>query len=123
MSVRVVDHINIATEKLQETRDFFVDVLGLQEGFRPPFDFPGYWLYAGERAIVHMQTADRAVRPSKESALNHFAFEVDDLDSLLARLDQHGVRYRAVDVPGTKIRQAFLEDPNGVRVELNYRPA
>jgi catechol 2,3-dioxygenase-like lactoylglutathione lyase family enzyme len=123
MAIRIVDHINIATEKLEETKAFFVEVLGLTEGWRPPFDFPGYWLYAGERAIVHMQAADRAVRPSKESALNHFAFDVDDLDSLLARLDTKGVRYRAVDVPGTTIRQAFLEDPNGVRVELNYRPA
>jgi catechol 2,3-dioxygenase-like lactoylglutathione lyase family enzyme len=123
MAIRLVDHINIATDKLEETRDFFVEVLGLKEGWRPPFDFAGYWLYAGERAIVHMQAADRPVVPSKDSALNHFAFDVDGLDDILAKLDARGVRYRAMAVPGTSIRQAFLEDPNGVRVELNYRPA
>jgi catechol 2,3-dioxygenase-like lactoylglutathione lyase family enzyme len=123
MSIRLVDHINIATPKLKETRDFFVEVLGLREGWRPPFEFEGYWLYAGERPVVHMQVANGPVGPSSASALNHFAFDVDDLDTLLARLDAHGVPYRAVDVPATRTRQAFLQDPNGVRLELNYRPA
>lgn len=122
MTIRLVDHINIATPKLEETKDFFCDVLGLTVGWRPPFDFPGYWLYAGDRAIVHMQVADRQVGASTESALNHFAFDVEDIDILLARLDAAGIKYREVGVPGTQIRQAFLLDPNGVRVELNHRP-
>lgn len=122
MTIRLVDHVNIATERLEETKDFFVEVLGLKVGWRPPFAFDGYWLYAGERAIVHMQTAPRPVGPSADSALNHFAFDVDDLDRLLARLDPRGIPYRAVGVPGTDIRQAFLLDPNGVRVELNHKP-
>ena len=122
MSIRLVDHINIATPRLEETRAFFVDVLGLTEGYRPDFAFPGYWLYAGERAVVHLQVSDGPVGPSRSSALNHFAFDVADLDALAARLDAHGVAYRAVTVPGTEIRQAFFEDPNGVRVELNQSP-
>ncbi|MET0274655.1 MAG: VOC family protein [Phenylobacterium sp.] len=122
MPIRTIDHVNIATERLEETRAFYVEVLGLIEGYRPPFDFDGYWLYAGDRAIVHMQTADRPVLPSQASALNHFAFDVDALDPILAELDRRAIPYRAIDVPGTKIRQAFLQDPNGVRVELNCRP-
>jgi catechol 2,3-dioxygenase-like lactoylglutathione lyase family enzyme len=122
MTIRTIDHINIATERLEETRAFFVDVLGLVEGYRPEFDFPGYWLYAGDRAIVHMQQSRGAVGPSAASALNHFAFDVADFDAMVARLEQHGVAYRAVTVPGTAIRQAFLQDPNGVRLELNHRP-
>lgn len=119
MTIRAVDHINIATQKLEETRAFFVDVLGLAEGYRPPFDFPGYWLYAGDRPLVHMQLARDAVSASKLSALNHFAFAVSDLDALIGRMEAHGVRYRVATVPGTPFRQAFVDDPNGVRVELN----
>ena len=122
MSIRTIDHVNIATQRLEATRAFYVEVMGLTEGFRPPFEFPGYWLYAGERAIVHMQEANGPVGPSQASALNHFAFDVDALDPILAELDKRGIAYRAVDVPETRIRQAFLQDPNGVRVELNYRP-
>ena len=67
--IRLIDHVNIATEKLQETRDFFVEVLGLEEGWRPEaFGFQGHWLYAGGRPIVHLQQAKGPVVTSRESA-------------------------------------------------------
>jgi catechol 2,3-dioxygenase-like lactoylglutathione lyase family enzyme len=119
--IRVIDHINIATEKLAQTRDFFVEVLGFEEGPRPDFGVPGYWLYAGGRAIVHLQLARGPVSASRESALNHAAFEVSDLDALAARLDKRGVAYRMNQSPGAPVRQIFLEDPNGVLLELNSR--
>lgn len=117
--IRLIDHLNIATEKLQETRDFFVEVLGLEEGPRPDFGFEGYWLYAGGRPIVHLQRAPGPTGPSNVSALNHAAFEVGDLDAMAARLDARGVSYRRIEVPGGAVRQLFLEDPNGVMLELN----
>lgn len=117
--IRLIDHINITTQKLAETRDFFVDVLGLQDGPRPDFGFPGHWLYAGGRAIVHLQLSREPVSASSTSALNHAAFEVADIDALAARLTQRGIAYRMTQVPGASVRQIFLEDPNGVRVELN----
>jgi catechol 2,3-dioxygenase-like lactoylglutathione lyase family enzyme len=119
MTIRAIDHINIATTRLQETRDFYVDVLGLTEGERPPFDFAGHWLYAEGFPIVHMQLSPRDVSPSSHSGLNHAAFQVADLDAVIARLETAGVRYDVFSVPGTKIRQAFFLDPNGVRLELN----
>lgn len=119
MTIRAIDHINIATTRLQETRDFYVDVLGLTEGDRPPFDFPGHWLYAEGFPIVHMQLSPRDVEPSKVSGLNHAAFQVADLDAVIGRLKAAGVGYDVFNVPGTAIRQAFFLDPNGVRLELN----
>ncbi len=117
--IRQIDHINIATEKLAETRDFFVEALGLEEGPRPDFGIQGHWLYADGRAIVHLQLARGPVSASRGSALNHTAFEVGDLDALAARLDQRGVAYQIFQRPGSPVRQMFLEDPNGVLVELN----
>jgi catechol 2,3-dioxygenase-like lactoylglutathione lyase family enzyme len=118
--IRAIDHINIATERLTETRDFFVDALGFEEGPRPEVaGFPGYWLYAGGRAIVHLQLAKGPVSASRGSALNHAAFEVSDLDAHAARLDRCGVSYRMIELPGAPVRQIFLQDPNGVLVELN----
>ena len=37
-----------------------------------------------------------------------------------ARLDGLGVAYREIGVPDAPIRQLFLNDPNGVTIELNY---
>jgi catechol 2,3-dioxygenase-like lactoylglutathione lyase family enzyme len=118
MTIKMIDHVNIVTERLEETRAFFVDVLGLAVGPRPPFAVEGYWLYAGAKAVVHMQRAPAPVCPSEASALNHFAFAVEAFDPMIERLKRHGVTHRIVTVPGTTIRQVFFHDPNSVRVEI-----
>lgn len=123
MQLRAIDHINIATQDLPATRDFFMTVLGLTEGFRPDFDFPGHWLYAGDHALVHLVGTSEPVTPSKGCALDHFAFEIADYDVMVNTLEAHGIKYSPIAVPGTPIRQLFLRDPNGVQVELNWRPS
>ena len=117
-----LDHINISTDKLAQTREFFISVLGLSDGWRPDFGVPGCWLYSGDRAIVHLVQRDGARTPSRQGALDHFAFAIDDFDATAAKLKAHGVAYQAFDVPGSKVRQMFIEDLNGVTIELNYRP-
>ncbi len=117
--IRSVDHINIATEKLADTRDFFVDVLGFSDGLRPDSDVPGHWLYAGGRPIVHLRLANGPVAPSRGSALDHAAFAVSDLEALAKRLDKHRVEYHRIDMAGSPVRQLFLHDPNGVMLEFN----
>jgi catechol 2,3-dioxygenase-like lactoylglutathione lyase family enzyme len=120
MTIRGINHINIGTDRLAETKGFFCDLLGLAEGWRPNFAFPGAWLYAGETAVVHLVELTTGKRPSSEAALDHFAFEIDDYDGTLKRVKSAGVDHRAVDIPGSAIRQIFLKDPNGVNIELNY---
>lgn len=122
MIVRGLDHINIGTDKLAETVAFFRDVLGLKEGWRPDFPFAGAWLYAGDTAVVHLVQLPAAKLPSREATLDHFALRIDDYDATLAALERAGVKYQQVDIPRTEIRQINVRDPNGVTVELNYRP-
>ena len=114
-----IDHANISTVKLAETRAFFVDILGLKEGPRPDFPFAGAWLYAGDRAIVHI--VERAAARTPDGAIDHFSLAVSDFDAALARLDAADVPYIAQDIPDGFGRQAFLKDPNGVTVELTWR--
>jgi catechol 2,3-dioxygenase-like lactoylglutathione lyase family enzyme len=123
MAIRGVDHINIGTNTLEETVAFFRDAIGLERGWRPDFPFGGAWLYAGETAVVHLVDLPEAKLPSSQAALDHFALRIDDYDAAITRLDAAGVRYRAVDIGGTEIRQINVRDPNGVNIELNYRPS
>jgi catechol 2,3-dioxygenase-like lactoylglutathione lyase family enzyme len=122
MTIRGIDHINIGTDRLDETVAFFRDILGLKVGWRPDFGFPGAWLYAGDTAVVHLVQLSAAKLPSREAALDHFAFRIEDYDGILARLKAAGVRYQAVDIPNTQVRQINIRDPNGANIELNYRP-
>ena len=121
MAIQGIDHINISTDRLEETCAFFKTVLGLTDGFRPAFPFGGAWLYQGDQAVVHIIEKDRAMVPSGQASLDHFAFAIDDYEEMEARLQTNGIEYRPLQTPGTSIRQMFLQDPNGVNIELNWK--
>jgi catechol 2,3-dioxygenase-like lactoylglutathione lyase family enzyme len=62
MPVNCLHHITVKTDNLEATRDFYRDILGLEVGFRPDLNFPGYWLYCGDVPVVHLvprQNCDR----------------------------------------------------------------
>ena len=119
--IRALDHVNIRTADLAATKALFVDVLGLEEGWRPPFPFPGAWLYAGDKDVVHLVQVDQPAAASDSSSLDHFAFDIADYDAALARVEKTGLRFRATTTPGTSVRQIFVRDPNGVTIELNCK--
>ena len=121
MTVRQLDHINITTNKLAETRQFFLDVLELEEGARPDFPFPGHWLYADGRAIVHRVGTDGDRVHGPEASLDHFALEATGYDETLARLKDLSVEVFANDIEELGLRQLFFNDPNGVTIELDFR--
>ncbi|MBL8773446.1 MAG: VOC family protein [Phenylobacterium sp.] len=116
-----LDHVNIRTADLAATRAFLVDVLGLVEGWRPPFPFPGAWLYAGDKDVVHLVEVDAPAAESAGSSLDHFAFDISDYDDAFARVQRSGRKFRAVETPGTTVRQIFVRDPTGVTIELNWK--
>ena len=125
MKVARLNHINIRTMKMEETKDFYVEKLGLEVGFRPPFDEHGYWLYAGDVAIVHLSYS-RAGEPPRTHAgsmgdgLDHIGLDAEGFDDMLDHLRRTGTRYNKRLVGGGTIAQIFFHDPNGVLVELAY---
>jgi catechol 2,3-dioxygenase-like lactoylglutathione lyase family enzyme len=119
MDVLKLDHAAINTDRLEETRTFFEEVLGLRAGPRPAFKFPGYWLYAGDRDVVHLVETEAARTPSKAATINHFALRVADIEAAAADLQRRGVPFEREDTPGGELCQLYLTDPNGVRIELN----
>jgi catechol 2,3-dioxygenase-like lactoylglutathione lyase family enzyme len=114
-----IDHATIVTDKLDETRDFFIAALGLEVGYRPDFGAPGVWLYGAGRPILHLGVRSEA--PPAQGAIDHFSFGTDDLDAALARLDSVGVKYRRQPFPDGSGAQAFCRDPNGVLIEITQR--
>jgi catechol 2,3-dioxygenase-like lactoylglutathione lyase family enzyme len=119
--IRALDHVNIRTADLAATKAMFVDVLGLTEGWRPPFPFPGAWLYAGEKDVVHLVAVDQPAAASDGSALDHFAFDITDYDDALKRVRATGLKVFETTVPGSSVKQIFVRDLNGVTIELNWK--
>lgn len=57
-----LQHFTIEPQDLEKTKAFYCDVLGLENGDRPPLDFPGYWLYSGGQAAVQFNGHPQATR-------------------------------------------------------------
>jgi catechol 2,3-dioxygenase-like lactoylglutathione lyase family enzyme len=122
VAITGLDHINIRTTELEKTRAFFTDVLELTVGWRPDFPFGGAWLYAGDKDVVHLVEVSHAGGASRGSALDHFAFAIDDYEDAERRLKAAGLTYEPLVSPNGGIRQMFVTELNGVTIELNCRP-
>jgi catechol 2,3-dioxygenase-like lactoylglutathione lyase family enzyme len=122
-----LNHINIRATSLEETRDFYAEVLGLEDGFRPPFPNPGYWMYAGDMAIIHISPLEPDSPPRTNpdgmgKGLDHFAMWGSGLTKQLEALEKHGVAYTKRLAGGGIVIQVFFNDPNGVQIELGFNP-
>jgi catechol-2,3-dioxygenase len=123
MPALALNHYNIRAGQplIGRVRDFYVDVIGLAEGWRPPFDFPGHWLYAGESAVLHLvETSAAQSTPPPAGTLDHVAFTCTGIAAFEQKLREHGLDYRKAGVPGTGLQQLFVQDPAGNGVELNF---
>jgi catechol 2,3-dioxygenase-like lactoylglutathione lyase family enzyme len=52
---------------------------------------------------------------------SHVAFACRDYDAVRAKLGRHGLEMSFNDVPQIGLRQIFVNDPNGITLELNFR--
>jgi len=121
MPATAMNHFTILTDDVPRTVRFYRDLLGLREGPRPPFDFPGAWLYATDEPILHViggQSSDKL----KAGVIDHMAFSAKDLSDTLARLTAHNIEHTCRKQPGSGTWQVFFFDPNGARVELDFAP-
>ena len=134
MPLKQLDHYSIRTLELDETRDFYVDVLGFSVGDRPDFDFPGYWLYIDGHAVVHLVGVDKDNPQGLvdylgeididllggSGSVDHIAFVATDPKQLKAHLEKKSIPYREREVPSMNLYQIFVDDPNQISVEMNY---
>jgi catechol 2,3-dioxygenase-like lactoylglutathione lyase family enzyme len=50
--------------------------------------------------------------------VDHLAFAAVDCDAVKSRLVSRGLSFSESHVPGARLTQFFLHDPNGVKVEI-----
>src|SRR5690348_1085853 len=121
MALEALEHYTINCTNLEATRDFYRDVLGLTDGFRPKLPFKGYWLYAGEVPVVHLLGPDgvlpenRGADPGGDTgSLDHIAFRGKDAPATIAKLKAHGFKFRENQIREINLHQVFVKDPNGI---------
>lgn len=114
-----IDHYTIRAGDIQATVRFYVDILGLRDGARPPFASAGAWLYGGDAPIVHLVGADGDIAAGT-GPIDHIAFSAHDYDGFTKRLRELKIPHDLAQVPDRALRQIFLTDPNGIKVELTF---
>ncbi len=121
MTILGLEHYNVLTNDLAGTVAFYREVLGMDAGDRPSFGFPGAWVYAGGRAVLHL-VGDPDSPPPGTGSIDHIALEASGYDDVLAVVRTRGLAHRTGDYrPAMNLRQIFIHDPNGVQLELNFR--
>jgi catechol 2,3-dioxygenase-like lactoylglutathione lyase family enzyme len=92
-------HYSIRTTDLDRSQRFYTEVLQLRVGFRPPFDFPGVWLYAdqeeSEFGAVHLIGVDPASREGLAGYAATKAFVLYFSEAIQHELTEKGVHVMA----------------------------
>lgn len=129
-----INHILIQASDLSNMTSFIENVTGLTVGSRPPFPFPGSWMYHDDKPVIHIVEARensaqahylRSGSPNSNKVgsdyvIDHVAFEGEDYNSLIARLLRHGIDYFERTVPLSQEHQVFVDGPDGVKLEILF---
>ena len=105
MPLERLEHFLIQTTQLQATRDWYVDVLGMTEGWHPDFKFPVVWLYLGDKDVLHLTEGGPIVDQNRLSyrgrqstqtlgtgVVDHVAFRCSDLPGMLQHIRERNVK-------------------------------
>jgi len=124
MAILGFNHYNLRAERLmmEQLKVFYRDVVGLQIGERPQLTSFGYWLYAGNKDVLHLSEAKSEEKRKENVAttFDHVAFTATDYDATIARLEKLTIKYRVREINDAGQKQIFFSDPAGNGIELNF---
>ena len=112
-------HIHMNIPDREGLRAWYAKTLGAESGLRRntilAAKFPGK--YGGE---IDFNPATEAPLPTRGRSIDRIGFEVKNLESFCKQLEAQGVALEMPvrSVPGTGLKNAFITDPVGTRIEL-----
>src|SRR4051812_12292223 len=121
MSLRI-NHVSVNALNLEESVDFYVDLLGAEPIATPNFGLPVQWLALGGTQLHLFQ---RDLTPPSH---HHPGVTVDDLQppyraaGRRGGFDDRAFGNRLVELPGDVV-QLYVRDPAGNLVEIDQRGA
>ena len=136
MPLSHIEHFLLQTADMEKTREWYVNVLGMRVGPNPDFKFPVFWLYLGDKDVVHVTEGGAKASENRKryvgqesqatagsGAIDHLAFRATGLRDMIAHLKALGVDFKQRQVNDQGLYQLFMFDPNGIKIELNYANA
>jgi catechol 2,3-dioxygenase-like lactoylglutathione lyase family enzyme len=115
-----INHVSVNARDLEESVEFYVDLLGCERLPTPNFGIPVQWLALGD---TQLHLFERDVTPGSH---HHFAVAVEDVEPVYRAaerrdaFDRDAFRNHLVELPGD-IVQLYVRDPAGNLVEIDHR--
>jgi lactoylglutathione lyase len=119
-----IGHVAVRVADIDRSLAFYTGRLGFPEMLRLHRDDGSLWLVylriTDEQYLeVFPDAAGWRAPPEDANGLNHLCLTVDDIEAVVARLAERGVPlFRPLKRGADGNRQAWIEDPDGNRIEL-----
>ncbi|EFJ31787.1 hypothetical protein SELMODRAFT_439738 [Selaginella moellendorffii] len=121
-----LNHISRNCSNVQESMDFYVNVLGFIPVKRPgALNFEGAWLYNYGIGIHLLQREPGITYTTNKSdqintRADHISFQCEDIDLVEKKLVEAGSAFvrRVVEEAGIEVEQIFFHDPDGFMIEV-----
>ena len=124
MPVTDFNHYNLRAPRdiLHGLKDFYCNIVGLQDGPRVGLTSYGFWLYIGNKAVLHLSESQHDVVPLTHvvTTFDHVSFTCTDDAAMEAHLNAHYVPYIVRMHPAMGVKQINFKDPAGNGIELNF---
>ena len=133
MEIELLHHVSVPVRNLERSKQFYREILGLEEIPRPNFPFGGAWFRLAEKQELHLilEHTDATYRGGKgiDPGDYHLAVRVRSYRDTLAFLsskgyredlpDQDPLKVRPVPKPITGYPQIYILDPDRHLIEIN----
>ena len=119
-----INHYNLRAdeETIEVLKEFYIEIVGLKLGHRPPFKNGGYWLYANQKDVLHLSFSKNDIvnELNVNSTFDHMAFTCQDEDKYIGLLTKKNIKFSIREIPEIGTRQIFFKDPAGNGIELIF---
>jgi len=119
-----INHYNLraAPEIIEKLKNFYIEIVGLKLGHRPPFKNGGYWLYANDKDVLHLSFSKNDITNELHvsSTFDHMAFTAENEMDHINVLKENNIDYIIREVPEIGTRQIFFKDSAGNGIELIF---
>ena len=116
-----LNHVSVLAKDLEESTEFYTDVLGMERVPTANFEVPVQWLQAGD-AQLHLFERD-----IDTAAYYHFGVTVDDFEGVYQRAKSDGLFANWGESSNASVyelpdggAQMYVNDPEGNLVEVDY---
>ena len=122
--IKGIDHYNLRSDEnmIEVLKDFYINIVGLKLGHRPPFKSKGYWLYTNDKDVLHLSTSKDNIKnlTNVNSTLDHVSFSASNKKTFMEALKNNNIIFKERYIPEINIEQLFFKDPAGNGIELIF---